>query len=100
MSTDDSTPDMSNMFPHSLVMTGTEQTLRRQRIKQGKYRAWTILPRYGTANSDRWTVLGTPIPGASNPCRDYEDGQFPDLATAYHVLDVCLQLDDGTNEED
>lgn len=91
---------MSNMVPHSLVMSGSEQTLRRKREKQGEHRHWQILPRYGTANSDRWTVIGTPIPGSTNPCADYEDGQFPDLATAYDVLEICIKLDDGTHQED
>jgi len=95
-----STVNLAPMFPHSLVMTGTEQTLRRTRITKGKHRTWQILPRYGTAESDRWTVVGTPIPAADNPCRDYEDGQFPDLATAHDVLETCLRLDDGTHEED
>lgn len=86
-------------MPEHLVFTGEDQTLRRKRVASTMHRRWEILPRYGTAASDRWTVVGTPIPGASNPARDYEDGQFPDLATAYGVREICIRIDDGTHEE-
>lgn len=83
-------------MPESLVHTGTEQTLRRKRTMRGQYRRWEVLPRYGTARSDRWTVIGTPIPADTNPATDYEDGQFPSLAVAYQALAAAEHIDDGT----
>jgi hypothetical protein len=87
-----------------IIFTGEDQTLRRQRVTVGAHRTWKIVPRIGTCPDepyfDRWTVVGTPIPSGSNPAADYEDGQFPDLATAYEVLRKCLLLDDGTHQED
>lgn len=91
--------DLRDM-PRHLVLTGSEQTLRRERVTVGKHRTWRILPRYGTAESDRWTVIGTPIPGGDNPCADYEDGQFPSLMVAKRVLATCLELDNGSHQED
>lgn len=90
---------LAPMFPESLVMTGEDQTLRRKRIVSTRHRQWEILPRYGSADSDRWTVVGTPIPGCSNPARDIEDGQFSSLAEAYGAREECIRLDDGTHEE-
>jgi hypothetical protein len=82
------------------IMTGTEQTLRRRRVYQGRHRRWEIIPRYGTGPDDRWTVIGSPIPGASNPARVYEDGQYPTIAVAKKALTMCRNVDDGTHEED
>lgn len=88
------------MFPASLAMTGSEQTLRRsERMTDGRYRVWYIVPRYGTADSDRWTVIGEPIPGEGNPAAEIEDGQFPDLTSAKEALALCELFDDGTHQE-
>ena len=87
------------MFPPSLMMTGEDQTLRRKRIQQGKHRTWEVLPRYGTADSDRWTVVGRPIPAEDNPARLIEDGQFATLEDAYAAAGECDLIDDGTHEE-
>lgn len=84
-------------MPESLALTGTEQTLRRKRTTHGQYRRWEVLPRYGTARSDRWTVIGTPIPADTNPATDYEDGQFPTLTAAYQALAEAERTDDGTH---
>jgi hypothetical protein len=96
-----STVDLGPMFPASLVMTGADQALRRsERMLDGKHRVWYVTPRYGTAESDRWTVVGVPMPGASNPASDIEDGQFPSLADAYEARAECERIDDGTHGVD
>lgn len=91
---------LKNVFPEWLALTGETQTLRRKRIVSTRHRQWEILPRYGSADTDRWTVVGTPIPGPTNPARDIEDGQFSSLAEAYAAREQCIRLDDGTHEED
>lgn len=91
--------DLRPMFPDSLVMTGENQTLRRRRETHGDYRNWIILPRYGTAESDRWTMLGQPRPGDGNPASEFEDGQFPSLADARSALDAAESVDDGTHQD-
>lgn len=86
-------------MPSHLVMTGTEQSVRRKRVTVTEHRTWEILPRYGTAESDRWTVIGTPPPGEEE-CACIEDGQFSSLKAARHALAECIRLDDGTHMED
>jgi hypothetical protein len=91
--------DLRPMFPEHLVFTGMDQTMRRERKQQGRHRTWQILPRYGTAESDRWTVIGTPQPGSGNPATDIEDGQFPSLQDAYLAMGEADLIDDGTHEK-
>jgi hypothetical protein len=87
----------------ALAYTGEGQVLRRRRVVQGAHRTWEILPRIGSCpdapHFDRWTVVGTPIPGPTNPAADIEDGQFPDLLSAGAALRHCLLIDDGTHQE-
>ena len=88
------------MFPESLIMTGASQSLRRpERATSGKHRVWYVMPRYGTAESDRWTFVGVPIPGDANPATDYENGQYPSLAAAREALASAEAVDDGTHGE-
>ena len=91
--------DLRSTFPEWLSFTGEDMKLRRKREVTTPFRRWEILPRYGSAESDRWTIIGTPAPGPSNPARDYEDGQYPSLAAAYDALNQCLTHDDGTHEK-
>jgi len=86
------------MFPASLVMTGTDQTLRRERVKQGRWRTWRILPRYGTGNEDRWTLIATPAPAVGNPAATYEDGQYATLVGAWTALGRAEEIDNGKSE--
>jgi len=87
---------------NEFVFTGTEQALRRKRVTVGRHRTWEILPRIGTSPDapffDRWTVIGTPIPGDGNPAGEIEDGQFPTIAAARAALAECERLDDGTHQ--
>lgn len=92
--------DLTPMFPESLVMTGVDQTLRRERVVVSPFRTWRIVPRYGTAESDRWTIIGSPIPALSNPAADYEDGQFSTLQDATEALATAMTCDNGTHESD
>ena len=92
--------DLSPMFPDSLVHTGMDQSLRRRRVIAGKHRTWEILPRYGTANSDRWTVIGIPMPALSNPASAYEDGQYSDLESAYAAQARAEKEDNGWDEDE
>lgn len=68
---------------------------------QGDYRVWRIYPRQGTATSDKWTILGTPMPNfGSNPAACYEDGQYPSLQDAFDAAILAETEDNGTHEEE
>lgn len=64
---------------------------------EGKHRTWTVVERQGTALSDQFTVLAEPIPGYDNPAGDYEDGQYPDMNSAYGALLAAESSDTGTH---
>lgn len=66
---------------------------------QGKHRVWCLMERQGTATQDKFTVLSLPIPGGDNPAGSIEDGQFPDMNTAYAALLAAERLDDGTHQD-
>jgi hypothetical protein len=87
-------------MPAHLIFTGTEQPLRRKRTAHTEHRTWEILPRYGTAETDRWTVVATPRPADGNPAADIENGQFATLQEARDARRHCIQIDDGTTEEE
>ena len=74
--------------------------LRRDRVVEGRHRTWQITDRLGTGPDDRWTVLGYPAPGGDNPAASYEDGQYPDLASAYGALSLAESLDDGSHMDE
>ena len=77
-----------------------EPHTRRERVTQGRHRQWRIVARYGTADTDRWTLIGTPIPGADNPAACIEDGQFATLNEAREALREAEKIDNGEHEED
>lgn len=66
---------------------------------KGKHRTWTLMERQGTALSDQFTILSTPIPGGDNPAGDYEDGQYPSISHAYDALLIAEAQDTGTHME-
>lgn len=77
----------------------TEPETRRKRVEQGAHRSWEIRARYGTAESDRWTLVGMPVPAQSNPAADYEDGQYATLEEAREAQRSAEAADDGTHLE-
>lgn len=99
-------PELQSPMARKLEPTTTPRLIfvypetRRERIVQGIHRKWEIRARYGTAESDRWTILATPLPGADNPAGVYENGQFADLEEARRALAIAELKDDGTHSED
>ena len=65
----------------------------------GRHRAWRIVPRKGSREDDRWTLLGSPIPAPENPAAPYDDGQFPTLTDARIAMHTAEVVDDGTHLE-
>ncbi|MDF2506317.1 MAG: hypothetical protein K0Q52_176 [Microbacterium sp.] len=90
---------LAPIFPASLAMTGADQSTRRERETQGRHRRWMILPRYGTADGDRWTIIASPIPGEGNPAAGIENGQFANLAEAYEARDEAEAIDNGEDAD-
>ena len=66
----------------------------------GRHRTWRIVPREGSREDDRWTLLGSPIPSPGNPAAPYDDGQFPTLTDARIAMHTAEAVDDGTHLED
>lgn len=77
-----------------------EPETRKQRLIEGKHRQWELRARYGTAESDRWTLIGSPIPAPDNPAAAYEDGQYSSLEMVRQAQLVAERVDDGTHSED
>lgn len=99
-------PELQSPMARKLEPTTTpdlvfvEPETRRERIFKGAHREWEIRARYGTAESDRWTLIATPIPAADNPAAAFENGQFADLEEARRALAIAELKDDGTHSED
>ncbi len=77
-----------------------EPDTRKKRVIPGAHREWELRARYGTAESDRWTLIGSPIPAQNNPAAAYEDGQYSSLEMARQAQIVAERVDDGTHLED
>lgn len=67
---------------------------------KGKHRTWTIMERQGTALFDQFTILSSPIPAEDNEAGQYEDGQYPDMNSAYEALLIAENMDNGSHMED
>lgn len=90
---------LAPMNPASLVLTDGGPVRGERRVVT-EHRTWRIEARYGTADTDRWTVVATPFPGGENPAASYEDGQYATLTQAREALAAAIQVDNGDSEED
>lgn len=92
------TATLAPMNPASLMFSGG--SVRGTREVTTEHRTWRIEARYGTADTDRWTVTATPFPGGDNPAASYEDGQYATLSQAREALATAIQVDNGESEEE
>lgn len=99
-------PELQSPMDRRLEPTTTpdlvfvEPDTRKKRVIPGAHREWELRARYGTAESDRWTLIGSPIPAQDNPAAAYEDGQYSSLEMARQAQIVAERVDDGTHSED
>ncbi len=88
---------MTNLFPTPAEYVFYTRPDAPQLTWKGKHRTWTLTERQGTALSDQFTILSTPIPGGDNPAGDYEDGQYTSVSHAYDALLTAEERDTGSH---